>query len=197
MTGRVTLLALAALAALTVAAHAEGPRRDGQGRGEAQHARGYSPPAAYGRGAPGGYGGYGQAPARGYGAPTTRRGYNPPPEPAPVYVPGPARGRGYEPPPAPYEPSAQAYRARPNSLGAQWGQQQDEARRGVSQGLMPLSRVLQNLERLRPGRVLDAGLEPGPDGRTTYRVRWAATGGRRVDFIVDAKTGAIIGRGGE
>ena len=63
--------------------------------------------------------------------------------------------------------------------------------------IIPLSRVVQTLERLRPGRVLDAGLETAADGRMTYRVRWAATGGRRIDFIVDAETGAIIGRGTE
>jgi uncharacterized membrane protein YkoI len=69
---------------------------------------------------------------------------------------------------------------------------------GVRQGrIIPLSRVVQNLQRLRPGRVLDAGLETGPDGRAAYRVRWAAAGGRRIDFIIDAETGAIIGRGAE
>lgn len=111
---------------------------------------------------------------------------------------GGMRGHDYAPPP--YEPplAPDYYRARPDSLGAQWGQQQDEARMGVRQGrIIPLSRVVQNLERLRPGRVLDAGLETGPDGRAAYRVRWAATGGRRIDFIIDAETGAIIGRGAE
>ena len=53
-----------------------------------------------------------------------------------------------------------------------------------------------NIRRGTPGRLLDAGLEPGPDGRPAYRVRWAATGGRRIDFIVDAATGAIIGQSG-
>ncbi len=46
------------------------------------------------------------------------------------------------------------------------------------------------------GRLLDAGLEPGPDGRPAYRVRWAAQGGQRIDFIVDAATGAILRRNG-
>jgi hypothetical protein len=118
----------------------------------------------------------------------------------PAYSAPPARGRYYAPPSAPYEPpiAPYDYPARPNSLGAEWGQQQDEARTGVREGrIMPLSRVVQALERLRPGRVLDAGLETGPDGRSAYRVRWAAAGGRRIDFIVDAETGAIIGRGAE
>ncbi len=118
-----------------------------------------------------------------------QRGYAPPPERGRYYAPP----EPYEPPVAPYD-----YEGRPNSLGGQWGQQQDEARMGVRQGrIVPLSRVVQSIERLRPGRVLDAGLETEPDGRAAYRVRWAATGGRRIDFIIDAETGAIIGRGAE
>ena len=34
----------------------------------------------------------------------------------------------------------------------------------------------------------------GKDGRPIYRVRWQAANGQRIDFIVDATTGAIIGR---
>ena len=110
------------------------------------------------------------------------------------------RGRGYVAPvPAPYEPPpAPNFYQGPNSLGAHWSEQQDEARTGVRQGrIISLSRVVQNLGRIRPGRVLDAGLETAPDGRAVYRVRWAAAGGRRIDFIVDAETGAVIGRGAE
>jgi hypothetical protein len=123
-------------------------------------------------------------------------------QPPRAYGPGPVRGRAglYGPPPAAYSPPPPPYypAARPNSLGAQWGQQQDEARSGVRQGrIMPLARVVQNLQKLRPGRVLDAGIEQGVNGRATYRVRWAAVGGRRMDFIIDAETGAVIGRGAE
>jgi hypothetical protein len=127
--------------------------------------------------------------------------------PAPAYrgrtyvaPPSGYRGRGYvAPAPAPYEPPpAPEFYQGPNSLGAHWSEQQDEARMGVRQGrIMPLSRVVQSLGRIRPGRVLDAGLETAPDGRAVYRVRWAAAGGRRIDFIVDAETGAVIGRGAE
>jgi uncharacterized membrane protein YkoI len=53
-----------------------------------------------------------------------------------------------------------------------------------------------NISRGTPGRMLDAWQEVGPDGRPAYRVRWAAAGGRRIDFIVDAQTGAIIGQNG-
>ena len=90
-------------------------------------------------------------------------------------------------PPAVYRPQAGG------SLGAEWRQQQDDVRRGVRQGrYMPLNRVIPNLQRRYPGRQLDAGLEQGWDGRPVYRVRWAATNGRRIDFIVDAQTGAVL-----
>jgi uncharacterized membrane protein YkoI len=81
----------------------------------------------------------------------------------------------------------------PDSLGAEWRQQQVEARAKVkSGGVAPLERVVRELRRRRPGRLLDAGLETDPDGRTVYRVRWAAADGRRVDFRVDATTGAVL-----
>ena len=122
--------------------------------------------------------------------------YAPAPPPAYAYPQRPpAPAYSTAPPPA-YTP-AQTYPAppayAPNSLGAGWGQQQDAARRGVRQGaLMPLRDVMTRIRRGTPGRLLDAGLEPGPGGRPAYRVRWAATNGRRIDFIVDAATGAII-----
>jgi hypothetical protein len=122
----------------------------------------------------------------------------------PAYAPAP-RAYAYPAPAYPYgeraAPPPPAYRYAPpppgrNSLGANWGQQQDDARRGVRQGNVPLGQVMANIRRRTPGKILDAGIEPGPDGRPAYRVRWAAKGGRRIDFIVDAQTGAIIGQSG-
>jgi uncharacterized membrane protein YkoI len=85
-------------------------------------------------------------------------------------------------------PVAASAQRRPDSLGADWRAQQDQARGGVQSGrLVPLSRVIEMISRRTPGRVLDAGLE----GRN-YRVRWATTDGRRIDFIVDAETGQIL-----
>jgi hypothetical protein len=96
--------------------------------------------------------------------------------------PGPARPRGPGSPP-------------PNSLGADWRQQQDEAREAVKQRrLEPLGRVLEQIRRRTPGRQLDAGLEQ-EGARQVYRVRWMTSDGRRIDYIVDAVTGAIL-RGG-
>lgn len=79
-----------------------------------------------------------------------------------------------------------------DSLGADWGAQQDEARQGVKNGhYLPLGRVLAEINRRTPGYQLDAGLEQS-DGRAVYRVRWAAANGRRIDYIVDAVSGAIL-----
>jgi len=85
-------------------------------------------------------------------------------------------------------PSAATAQRGPDSLGADWRARQDQARGGVQSGrLVPLSRVIEQISRRTPGRVLDAGLEG-----THYRVRWATSDGRRIDFIVDAQTGQIL-----
>jgi uncharacterized membrane protein YkoI len=79
-----------------------------------------------------------------------------------------------------------------DSLGANWREQQDEARQGVQAGrLLPMPQVIEIVRRQTPGRLLDAGLEQA-GGRPVYRVRWAADGGRRIDYLVDAQTGAIL-----
>ena len=80
----------------------------------------------------------------------------------------------------------------PNSLGAGWRQQQDEARQGVRQRrLLPLESVLAQLRARTPGRQLDAGLEYEGE-RAIYRVRWMTADGRRVDYMIDAATGAVL-----
>ena len=84
-----------------------------------------------------------------------------------------------------------------DSLGADWSTQQDEARAGVRQGrYIPLSRAIQIVRQRTPGQQLDAGIEQW-NGRAVYRIRWAATGGRRIDYIVDAVSGAILRADGE
>jgi len=80
-----------------------------------------------------------------------------------------------------------------DSLGADWREQQNEARDTVRQGRhIPLERVIESLRRRMPGRLLDTGLETGPGGRAVYRVRWAAANGRRIDILIDAVTGATL-----
>ena len=79
-----------------------------------------------------------------------------------------------------------------SSLGAAWRQQQNEARDAVRRGKhVPLPQVLETLRRRTPGRILDSGIEER-GGRAMYRVRWAADDGRRIDYLVDAETGAIV-----
>lgn len=126
-------------------------------------------PGAYGRGAPV----YG--PPRS-GPPDYGRGGYPPQS----YGPRPGYG-GY---PSPYGGSP--------AFGGQWRDQQEFLRQGVRQGqLAPLGRVIGAIRQHTPGRQLDAGLEY-QGARLVYRVRWMTENGRRVDYIVDAATGAIV-----
>ncbi|HXQ14925.1 MAG TPA: PepSY domain-containing protein [Caulobacteraceae bacterium] len=88
-------------------------------------------------------------------------------------------------------PSVQP-RPHPNSLGADWRLQQDEARQGVREHhLMPLGRVIEQVRMRTPGRQLDAGLEYQGE-RPIYRVRWMTRDGRRIDYLIDAATGVIL-----
>ena len=98
--------------------------------------------------------------------------------------------------------AAQPYRPTPPAYGfagppPDWQGQQDEARQAVREGRhVPLGQVLAAIRARTPGRQLDAGLERGPDGRPVYRVRWAGDNGRRIDYTVDAESGAILGAEG-
>ena len=104
----------------------------------------------------------------------------------PTYAPQPYGERGGYPGVA---PTARG----PNSLGSDWREQQEEARFGVKQGrLTPLSRVIDGIARRTPGRQLDSGIEYMGD-RAVYRVRWMTHDGRRIDYLVDAATGTIVG----
>jgi hypothetical protein len=143
---------------------------------------GYFSAPAYNRGGPQGY-----RPGGFQGYPGGRYSY---PQPQPRY--GPPQRFG-PPQPAPnYPPYGGEYRERAPAMGGQWRAQEDFLRQGVRQGqLAPLGRVIQNIRRVTPGRQLDAGLEyQGP--RLVYRVRWMTAQGRRVDYYVDAATGAIL-----
>ena len=105
------------------------------------------------------------------------------------------RGRGGERSEAARERDRDRDRA--DSLGSNWRPQQDEARRGVRQGrMLPLESIAPRLNRRSPGRLLDAGIE-SRGGLPVYRVRWQAADGRRIDYLVDAATGMIIGADGE
>jgi hypothetical protein len=190
-------VALLAAAPVLALARQGGGGGDGQWRNQGQFQRGQEYPRGreyprgqeyqrgpeiYGRGGPPpGQGGY-RAPEGRYGG--QRYG---PPEGGPVYA---------APPPPPPPPPPQ--RRWQDSLGRGWSAPQDTVREGVRSGqLRPLGQVLPELRRRQPGRMLDTGIEDGPDGRPVYRVRWAAQDGRRMDFIVDARTGAVLATEGQ
>ena len=81
------------------------------------------------------------------------------------------------------------------SLGA-GRDDQDEARAAVRAGRqIPLSRVIATIAARTPGQLLNATVgEQG--GRPAYFVQWRKTNGSLVVFIVDAETGAMLGRQG-
>ncbi|MGH7024657.1 MAG: PepSY domain-containing protein [Caulobacteraceae bacterium] len=161
-----TILALAALA-MAFASHAQEHRGRGGGR-------------------PGGMGhGFFGAPRYAHGGEFTRGG---PAYGGPHYAPVPYGPRPY-PPPA-YGPYGSPYRGQ--AMGGRWRDQEEFLRQGVRHGqLAPLGRVIGNIRHITPGRQLDAGLEYlGP--RLVYRVRWMTARGRRIDYYVDAATGAIL-----
>ncbi len=117
----------------------------------------------------------------GYAYPAGAGPAYPPPYPlGPIYPSAPYAGP--TPPPR-----------RANSLGADWRLQQEEARAGVRHGqFAPLGQIIESIARRTPGRQLDAGIEYD-GGRAIYRVRWITVHGRRIDFLVDAASGAILG----
>jgi hypothetical protein len=151
-------------------------------------------------GAQGWRGGHGGGGPRGGGFPRAR---GPAPQPFRGGPGGqPFRGMPMQPPPFRGEP--QPFRGPPgpepgwegDSLGAGWSPQQDEVRQGVRQRrFVPLNQAIQSIRRRGPGHELDAGLEQW-GGRPAYRVRWAGPGGRRIDYMVDAQSGAILSADG-
>jgi uncharacterized membrane protein YkoI len=73
---------------------------------------------------------------------------------------------------------------------------QDQARAAVREGRrIPLSRVIPEIAARTPGRMLNV-TTGDQGGRPAYFVQWQQTNGRVVVFVVDAETGAILGRQG-
>jgi uncharacterized membrane protein YkoI len=78
--------------------------------------------------------------------------------------------------------------------GGDWRGNGGESR--PPQRMVSLEQVVGRIASRTPGRLLDAGTESRGD-RMVYRVRWQANDGRRIDYIVDASTGAILSANGE
>ena len=144
----------------------------GRGEGGWQRGGGESHGSGYGRG--GRWGGPGGPPGQvGRGGPGEGRwgGYPAGPEAGPP---------GYAEPPRARAPQ-EIYRG-----------EQDEAREGVRSGQIKSMGWIVGRLQSRGGRMLDANLGQGPNGQPVYRVIWASPDGRRVDYIIDARTGAIL-----
>ena len=137
--------------------------------------------------------------------PTTRHAPTGEGRSAPVGFPdGERRGRPQPPMPA---PQGAPPRGEPQTFpggggeGPPWGDegpdpgwraQQDQLRQGRREGqFVGLNRAIQSIHQRTEGRQLDANIEDW-NGRTAYRVRWAAPNGRRIDYIVDARTGEVL-----
>lgn len=70
----------------------------------------------------------------------------------------------------------------------------ERAREAVMSGqILPLSTVLQKLEREQAGQVLEIELEPSAD-RWVYEVKLLQPSGQLLRLEVDASTGEVIGR---
>lgn len=68
----------------------------------------------------------------------------------------------------------------------------DDAREAVRAGeILPLTDVLQRLEKDQPGQVLEVELERKHD-RIVYEVKLLQPGGRVVKYLIDARTGELI-----
>lgn len=70
----------------------------------------------------------------------------------------------------------------------------DRARDAVQAGqVLPLSTLLERLEREHPGQVLEVELERD-DGRWIYEVKLLQSGGRLLRLDLDARSGEVLKR---
>jgi uncharacterized membrane protein YkoI len=70
--------------------------------------------------------------------------------------------------------------------GAQSGAQSTAPRLSPSQ-------VWSIIQRMTPGRQLNTSLV---EGRGIYMVRWQTDDGRRIDYVIDGNSGAVLSRNG-
>ena len=90
---------------------------------------------------------------------------------------------------------AHAQRGPGETVGRQAAQQQQAARRDVQEGkLVPMAQVIAMINKRTPGRNLDARIDKVGE-RQVYRIPWVTSDGRRIDYVVDAQSGAILSGG--
>ena len=69
----------------------------------------------------------------------------------------------------------------------------ESVRREVQSGtLQPLAKILDDIQKRHPGRVIDVELERNGDGLRWYEVKLQTADGRRMEIYVDAETGREI-----
>ena len=72
-----------------------------------------------------------------------------------------------------------------------------QARESVKEGkTVPLSQIFKDLKREYGGYQLGADLFRKDDGSAVYEIDWITGDGRKVHFVVDARTGQILDRRG-
>lgn len=73
-----------------------------------------------------------------------------------------------------------------------------EASDAVRQGQhIPLRQVIRQIEAQEGGKMLDAQLvSRGPGQSAVYEIQWLSGDGRRIEYVVDAETGAMLSRRG-
>nr|WP_211159477.1 PepSY domain-containing protein [Aromatoleum aromaticum] len=80
----------------------------------------------------------------------------------------------------------------PSALLADDEHDHDRARRAVEQGeVMPLQRILDNVERDHPGQVIEVELEQ-EKGRWIYEIKVLKAGGALVKLEIDARDGVVL-----
>ncbi len=83
------------------------------------------------------------------------------------------------------------------SASARADEDHERARAALARGeILPLSRILEVVERSAGGRVIDVELEERK-GRFIYEVEVLSSGERLIKLSVDAKTGAVLKRDDE
>ncbi|MET0545808.1 MAG: PepSY domain-containing protein [Caulobacterales bacterium] len=91
---------------------------------------------------------------------------------------------------------ATAAEARPNWRGDQF----DASREGNTverqQQRVPLRDVVRSIKQRQGGQFLDASIV-NRGGGECYVVKWVTDDGRRIDFLVDAQSGAILDQRGD
>jgi uncharacterized membrane protein YkoI len=97
--------------------------------------------------------------------------------------------------------TAESAQARPGWRDRGMGESFDASRPGEvvrERHRVPLKEVVRSIMARRGGQFLDAEIVGGgPRGGECYVIKWVTDDGRRIDYLVDAESGAILDQRGE